>query len=247
VVLDGNSNETERVFWYSKALAARSENLAVNLLRVIDCGRDTELFGLISRSVGPERAVEAIDRALRRASRAAIRRRLEADGVDEVAAERAARLLIKGCYPPEAWIVVSSDLAAKTTSWVDFGRWDFTGEQPWIGPRITEEVGCRFAASRLTCDNGLDTTLEEAGLTRITTPDGRLAARGRADDEGLVPILYDRGDGLRLVWVVEGISDSLFVELYYVLGVQLDRFELVDERYYPPFTDRVVVFRIDWP
>jgi hypothetical protein len=47
--------------------------------------------------------------------------------------------------------------------------------------------------------------------------------------------------------VVEGISDSLFVELYYFRGVQLDRFELVDERYYPPFTDRVVVFRIDWP
>jgi asparagine N-glycosylation enzyme membrane subunit Stt3 len=243
VVLDGGSFQSSRLYWFSRALASDDEILALNLLRMISCGVDHRIFELVGDSLPPARAVAALDGALRTNDRAAARESLTASGVEPEAARAAA--MIADRSPPETWLVVSSDLAEKTTSWLHYARWNFGGANPEPPPAITAEVGCRLAKGELACDNGLAISLVAGGFA-VEEVDGRFAARGRPRADGLVPIVYDRGDGLRLVHVDASIVDSLFVRLYYFRGVGLPHFRLAYEAYQPPLTDRVLVYRIGW-
>jgi hypothetical protein len=243
VVLDGGSFQSARLYWFSRALAGDDEVFALNLLRMIDCGVDHRIFELVAGSLPPAAAVAALDRALRTNDRDATRETLAAAGVEPEAARAAA--MIADRSPPETWLVVSSDLAEKTTSWLHYARWTFGGANPEPPPAITAEVGCRLAGGALSCDNGLATTLAAGGFT-VEEVGGRFAARGRPRPDGLVPIVYDHGDGLRLVHVDARIVDSLFVRLYYFRGVGLPHFRLAFEAYQPPLTDRVLVYRIGW-
>jgi hypothetical protein len=244
VVLDGGSYQTSRLYWFSRALAARDEEFAVAALRLIDCGAEGRLYDLLRPVAGRAGAVALLDELLHRHRPVARAKSLLAAGVPRRIGAPVLDLL--DCRPPEAWLVVSGDLAWKTTSWVDLAHWRFDDARPPAPvPAITAETRCRLDAGLLACDGGPVVTLEAGGFVPRGTP-GRFAARGRPNPEGLVPILYDPGDGLRLVYAGPAVAGSLFVELYYFRGAGLERFALAGEFYEPASGERVLVYRVEW-
>lgn len=241
-VLDGGTYQSQRLYWMSLVLTSGVPPLSHNVLRAIDCGAEEEVFETLRAEVPAERAIGLLRRAFRRPGVDGVGRALLANGVTSETVQTIYALL--DCDPPPAWLVVSSDLAAKTTSWAAFGRWRFDGEEPSPEPRISSPVPCQLIAGELECANGYRARLERDGFTDRSTPD-HFAAVGPVRPDGLVPVLHQHGRGLLLTFVRHELIDSLFVRLYYFQESD-ERFRLERVAHHPPHTERVLLYRIGW-
>jgi hypothetical protein len=183
-------------------------------------------------------------RALRQPDLDGATRVLRRAGTGEEAIAEARRLLAS--RPPPSWLVVTSDLTAKSSSWAWFGVWRFDAPNRPPGPRMTAPVRCTLSVDgRLECAGGFSADLAGGGFEDRSIP-GHFAAAGPPCPDGLAPVLHQRGEELLLTWVRPWLVESLFARLYFFEGRGLERFRLEGVFHHPPHTQRVLVYRIDW-
>ncbi|MEM7479989.1 MAG: STT3 domain-containing protein [Acidobacteriota bacterium] len=247
VILDGGSFQSRRLYWISRALTTHDPTLARQILRLIDCGAEETVYDAVRLDTpSAERAITTLHHALRRED---ARRRIETllgNGLTGETASVVERAL--SCRPPKAWWVVSSDLLAKTTSWAHYGSWDFssTAEARPSGPGdITATSACQLIGSQLECRNGFRADLSDPRWSDRSMP-GHFAYRGPVRLDGLVPVVYQQGRGLRMVYVTRELADSLFARLYFENGRGLEHFRLHHESNLPETDKRVLVYEVLW-
>ncbi|MEM7049555.1 MAG: STT3 domain-containing protein [Acidobacteriota bacterium] len=244
VIFDGGSFQTPRLYWMSRALTARQESYGLNLLRLIDCGRENQVWQILRRHADADRAVAVLQQSLRQRATRQVWQHLRGHAVPEASAQEILRHL--ACEPPPAWLVVSSDLLAKTTSWGRFGTWSFAdGELEPSPGLITADVPCQLLGSQLECRNGYRANLQTDGFADRSSP-GHFAMRGPVRLDGLVPMVYQQGRGLRMTFAHRDLADSLFSRLYFFNGRDLEHFELAHEEVIESTGKRILAYRIRW-
>ncbi|MCB1037422.1 MAG: hypothetical protein KDD47_26565, partial [Acidobacteria bacterium] len=244
VVLDGGSLAQERIYWYSRALTATDEGEALSLLRWIDCGVEGYLLDLLSRHATRAEAAFTMAELARvptpRERHAFLRRKGYSSANVKAIGETLA------CRPAQAWMVLSSDLLGQTAAWARYGLWTpADGPLPPPSASVTQPLACSLVPGGFTCANGRTVDILRDGWRDFTTP-GHLAAMGPAED-GWRPVVHQVRDLLALTYVREEIADSLFARLYFFRGSGLPRLQLMSDIRYPPFTRRVLSYRIEWP
>lgn len=127
VTFDGAS-QAQAAHWAGKIFLTDDEDLAVGILRMLDCGSKQgpevldEKFNDLSKSV-------AIIYETLKLDRNEAKEVLLSKGVD---AEHAERVLdLTHCKPPEAFVIASEDMIGKSGVWGHFGSWDFERAKIW--------------------------------------------------------------------------------------------------------------------
>jgi len=121
VTFDGSSQNLPPAHWIGKVLLTDDEELAIGILRMLDCG-NREGFMIVSEYTddGLE-AIETMYEIMPLNKEDA--RNILIDKFDEEGAEK---ILEKThCEPPEDYFITSEDMVGKSGVWAHFGSWDF--------------------------------------------------------------------------------------------------------------------------
>ncbi|HII17046.1 TPA: hypothetical protein HA361_03980 [Candidatus Woesearchaeota archaeon] len=126
VTFDGASQDTPQAHWVGKALQTGDEDLAIGILRMLDCGANNAFDALNAEVNDTARSIEYLNGILPLAS----------EGADEVLAghgiskETREKVLAKShCTPPDNYFITSDDMIGKAGVWAHFGLWDFNKAQ----------------------------------------------------------------------------------------------------------------------
>jgi len=121
VTFDGTSQNTPPAHWVGKVLLTDDEELAIGILRMLDCG-SKEGFNTVSEFT--KDGLESIDimYEVMPLSRKDARNSL----IEKFNEEKAEKILEKThCEPPENYFITSDDMIGKSGVWAHFGSWDF--------------------------------------------------------------------------------------------------------------------------
>lgn len=129
--MDGSSLPSHVPYWIAHALFAPSEEEALGLLRMIDCGSDFHsirsadagAFEWIVREGVDGITAQAMVSDITRLSRDGARAYLAAHGIQGRVQERI--LDVTHCNPPPAYLVLSSAMIAGAPGWKFLGDWSF--------------------------------------------------------------------------------------------------------------------------
>jgi dolichyl-diphosphooligosaccharide--protein glycosyltransferase len=121
VTFDGTTQNTPMAHWVGKALLTDNEELAIGLLRMLDCG-STDGFDAIANQIGD--GAKAIDIMYEIMP-------LNREGAKKILTglfnEESAEDILESthCQPPENYFITSEDMIGKSGVWAHFGSWDF--------------------------------------------------------------------------------------------------------------------------
>ncbi|MBS3132461.1 hypothetical protein J4212_08565 [Candidatus Woesearchaeota archaeon] len=127
VTFDGTSQNTAQAHWIGKVLLTEDEDMAVGILRTLDCSGGvfrggSKAFGMIDNHTRDQpEAVDVLNEAMvldREGARKVYERYLEDEEVEQM-------LEYTHCSPPENFFITSEDMVAKSGVWAHFGSWDF--------------------------------------------------------------------------------------------------------------------------
>lgn len=242
VTLDGGSFRRPRLYWLSRALTVADEDLAAGILRLVTCGHEDELFDLLEPLTGAAGAVRGIESAVALDGEQAARDAFEDAGLPPSVARRAARLAF--CEPAPAFLVLGSDLLAKTGSWAHYGSWRIGLEPPPQVARIERPRRCRRQGPALECVGGERYRLDEPRFVSRHSA-GHLAWIAPADRPRLVRVVYQENGSFTTLRLDRALAESVFARLYFFNGTGLSRFELFEDVSYPS-TRRALAFRLRW-
>jgi hypothetical protein len=130
VSADGSSLQTRLPYWLARAFSAPDSRQAAGLLRMLNCGSDLPpergkpgAFGeLVKLGVDPATAFSTV-LDLASLDRSASESHLEQLGLSAEAGKRVLRLT--HCDPPESFLVLSTEMARKASTWMSLASWDF--------------------------------------------------------------------------------------------------------------------------
>ena len=121
VTFDGTTQNTPMAHWVGKALLTDNEELAIGLLRMLDCG-STDGFDAIANQIGDEaKAIDIMYEIMP----------LNREGAKKILTglfnEESAEDILESthCQPPENYFITSEDMIGKSGVWAHFGSWDF--------------------------------------------------------------------------------------------------------------------------
>ena len=158
---DGSSLLTHVPHWLGKALVAPNEKESVGVLRMLNCGSDATplpegkqgAYGKL-RSTGRDPVTAyTIVADLVTLDKTAAESYLAQRGF--TAFERASILRSTHCVPPEAYLILSSELLPKRRSWMSLGLWDprrvhiasvvrsCRWRKPWLSSCSTSDTASR--------------------------------------------------------------------------------------------------------
>lgn len=121
VTFDGTSQNTPPAHWVGKVLLTGNEELAIGILRMLDCSSRVGFY-VVSELTGDE--VQAIDLMYKimPLSRKDAKKVLS----ETFNEEKSEKILEKThCQPPENYFITSQDMIGKSGVWAHFGSWDF--------------------------------------------------------------------------------------------------------------------------
>jgi hypothetical protein len=202
VSADGSTLLTHAPHWLARAELAASEDEAVGLLRMLNCGSDATpnregaqgAFGALRRRGLDERDAYAAVVRLASLDRTAAERDLAGLGFD--AAARADVLAATHCTPPAAYLVLSSQQTA-FPGWQQLGAWD---------PERSDADAARPGRTGFLSSDWIACALADDGRRRC--PVERIDANGRRIDA----IVYPEDDPSR-TRLLSRTSDGTAVEL----------------------------------
>jgi dolichyl-diphosphooligosaccharide--protein glycosyltransferase len=122
VTFDGTSQDTPMAHWIGKVLLTDNEDLAVGILRMLDCGSNKAFEELDKVIDKPYKTVDILDEIVatdKEQARKILRGYgLTVEQIDVV-------LYYTHCDPPEDFFIASEDMIGKSGVWAHFGAWDF--------------------------------------------------------------------------------------------------------------------------
>lgn len=142
VTFDGASQNKPMAHWVGKTLLTDDEELAVGLLRMLDCGSSTAFDALDSdvqdASVTAKYVYDTV-----KLDDVGARKYLAARNISEATID--SYLKLTHCDPPEAFFIASGDMIGKSGVWGHFGSWDFDRADIWVFARsMPREDGVQF-------------------------------------------------------------------------------------------------------
>ncbi|MBI4150517.1 hypothetical protein HY492_00145 [Candidatus Woesearchaeota archaeon] len=132
VTFDGASQNEPMAHWVGKILLTDDEELAVGLLRMLDCG-STKAFDVLDKeikdaSITVKRIYETVRLPKDQAAKL-----LREHGISESTITE--YLNYTHCTPPEAFFIASGDMIGKGGVWAHFGSWNFDRADIWVYAR----------------------------------------------------------------------------------------------------------------
>ena len=121
VTFDGTSQDTPMAHWIGNALLTNDEDLAVGILRMLDCGSVMAFWKLNSEINDGTRSVDILYKVLvmdKESARKELLGHIGQSTAEEV-------LKYTHCEPPENYFITSDDMISKSGVWAHFGSWNF--------------------------------------------------------------------------------------------------------------------------
>jgi hypothetical protein len=108
-------------YWVGRSLYADDENLAIGILRMVDCGNNNA-FWQLNKSVTDEyKAIDILNEIVKQdkeTARETLANYIDEDAIDSV-------LKYTHCDAPNNYYITSDDMIGKAGVWAHFGSWDF--------------------------------------------------------------------------------------------------------------------------
>ena len=127
VTFDGTSQNSPQAHWIGKVLLTDKEELAIGILRMLDCSGGTmdggtSAFGAINSKIndGAE-TISILDGLIvkdKEEAREYLKKMFNDKEVEEI-------LSYTHCQPPENYFITSEDMIGKSGVWAHFGSWNF--------------------------------------------------------------------------------------------------------------------------
>lgn len=121
VTFDGTTQNTPPAHWIGKVLLTSDEELAVGILRMLDCS-SREGFNVIANltkdNVNAIKIMYEIMPINRENAKKILNKYFEDNDAEKV-------LEKTHCFPPENYFITSGDMVGKSGVWAHFGSWDF--------------------------------------------------------------------------------------------------------------------------
>jgi dolichyl-phosphooligosaccharide-protein glycotransferase len=125
VTFDGTSQNTPQAHWIGKVLLTDDEDLAMGILRTLDCSGYTggtrayrALFELTKDEVEAINILYEVMPESKESAKKILIGHFSGQDVDEI-------LELTHCGPPENYFITSEDMVGKSGVWAHFGSWDF--------------------------------------------------------------------------------------------------------------------------
>ncbi len=123
VTFDGTSQDTPMAHWIGNALLTDDEDVAVGILRMLDCGSNNAFEVLNKRVNKTYKSVDILYEIIVQDKETARETLTVKYGIPEDVAENV--LKYTHCDPPEDFFITSDDMVGKSGVWAHFGSWDF--------------------------------------------------------------------------------------------------------------------------
>lgn len=125
VTFDGSTQNSPQAHWIGRALQTSSEQEAVGILRMLDCGANNAFDAVFNVTQDHYRSVQIVEELIMLDKESA-RKVAKREGVPENV------LLFTHCDAPEDFFITSADMVGKAGVWSHFGMWDFERAEVWI-------------------------------------------------------------------------------------------------------------------
>ncbi|MBI4438427.1 FKBP-type peptidyl-prolyl cis-trans isomerase [Candidatus Woesearchaeota archaeon] len=133
VTFDGTTQGSPQAHWVGQILRTDNEELAVGILRMLDCGGNNAFDELqktnTADTITSVKTLYDIFEENRDTAKRTLTRKY---GISEEQAENVLRYT--HCEPPEAFFIASEDMIGKSGVWAHFGSWNF--EKAYIWQRL---------------------------------------------------------------------------------------------------------------
>ncbi len=130
VTFDGTTQQYPPAHWVGKLFMTRSEDEAIGILRMLDCGSSNGFDEVNKVKNDFDGSIKIIHRLITINSRAEAKSALVNDyGFTGAQAETV--LNYTHCDPPEGYVIASEDMIGKSGVWGHFGSWDFEKAIIW--------------------------------------------------------------------------------------------------------------------
>ncbi|MBN1645279.1 FKBP-type peptidyl-prolyl cis-trans isomerase [Candidatus Woesearchaeota archaeon] len=129
VTFDGATQNYPHAHWIGKALLTDNEDVAVGILRMLDCGSNNA-FELINEKLqDTAKSVDLIYTII------TVGKEEAKDILTEYFDDPEEILQYTHCSPPENYFITSADMINKAGVWAHFGGWDFKRADVWVNLR----------------------------------------------------------------------------------------------------------------
>ncbi|MBN2454058.1 FKBP-type peptidyl-prolyl cis-trans isomerase [Candidatus Woesearchaeota archaeon] len=120
VTFDGTTQQLPQAHWVGRLFMEDDEELAVGILRMLDCGGNNAFDVIYGENEDTIKSVDILYEILPM-TREEAEEALDEYGVEDVEGV----LQYTHCQPPEAYVIASEDMISKSGVWAHFGSWDF--------------------------------------------------------------------------------------------------------------------------
>lgn len=128
VNFDGASQNSPKAHWVGKLLLTGSEDEAVGILRMLDCGGN-RAYEALNSELPSFTSIRTINDIIVM-NRSAAEAHLSSLGLPDVQVKNVTGFT--HCEPPEGFVIASHDMIGKAGVWSHFGSWDFRKAEAWI-------------------------------------------------------------------------------------------------------------------
>ncbi|MBW3022569.1 hypothetical protein KY308_00505 [Candidatus Woesearchaeota archaeon] len=129
VTFDGGTQNSPMAHWIGKTLLTDDEDLAVGILRMLDCGSNNA-FETLNKKINDTSISVNLLYDLVKLSRQDAKKLLQQNGLSDSESEKV--LSDTHCQPPEDYFITSEDMVGKSGVWAHFGSWDFDRADIWV-------------------------------------------------------------------------------------------------------------------
>ncbi|MBI5065275.1 hypothetical protein HZA97_03470 [Candidatus Woesearchaeota archaeon] len=126
---DGASQNSPLAYWVGRILLTSDEKEAVGILRMLDCGSDSVVELVQNKIKNMAKSVNLLVE-ISKLDKEQARQVLIQKGFDDETTKNI--LDLTHCNPPQAFLILSSDMISKAYAWGHFGGWDFLKADLWF-------------------------------------------------------------------------------------------------------------------
>jgi dolichyl-diphosphooligosaccharide--protein glycosyltransferase len=136
VTFDGTTQTYPAAHWVGKLLMTDSEEQAIGILRMLDCGSNNAFNALYSANKDTGLSLKILNEIILLDKKEA-ENKLKSSGFDGKQAEKI--LSFTHCEAPEAYFIASEDMIGKSGVWSHFGSWNFERAEIWQNRKLPQE------------------------------------------------------------------------------------------------------------
>lgn len=130
VTFDGASQNAPQAHWVGKVLQTSSEDEAIAILRMLDCGGNSAYDVFYNKTKDPITSISSVREIIM----------LDKEEAAQYSSERGVPEVVQytHCDPPENYFIASEDMVSKSQVWSHFGLWDFKRAEVWLKWRLVD-------------------------------------------------------------------------------------------------------------